>query len=101
MEENMTGPLFSPRHPDRRRARLLLPFAAAILVGQLACTSDQPTEPTAAIKAEPIVATSGPHPRARLASAAKAASRAKPVVSFNARSSFSLSQSSAGEGPSV
>src|SRR3954468_12211667 len=97
MEGNMTGPLFSTLHPDRRRARLLLPFAAAILVGQLACTSDQPTEPTAVIKAQPVVATSGPHPRARLAPAPRAASlRAKPLVSFNARSSFSLSQSSAG-----
>lgn len=97
----MTGPLFFRLHPDRRRARLLLPFAAAILVGQLACTSDQPTEPTAAIKAQPVVATSGPHPRARLAPLSMAHSRAKPLVSFNARSSFSLSQVAAGEGPSV
>jgi trehalose utilization protein len=98
----MTGPLFFTLHPDRRRARLLLPFAAAILVGQLACTSDQPTEPTAAIKAQTVVATSGPHPRARLAPAPRAASlRAKPLVSFNARSSFSLSQSLVSGGPSV
>ena len=97
----MTGPLFFTLHPDRRRARLLLPFATAILVGQLACTSDQPTEPTAAIKAEPVVATSGPHPRARLVHAPRAASRAKPLVTFNARSSTSLSLSSAVDGPSV
>src|SRR3954451_1929762 len=101
MEGNMTGPLFSTLHPDRRRARLLLPFATAILVGQLACTNDQSTEPTAPIKAQPVVATSGPHPRARLVFAPKAAGRVKPLVSFNARSSFSLSQSSAGGGPSV
>src|SRR5215208_3209797 len=101
MEGNMTGPMFFTLHPDRRRARLLLPFAAAILVGQLACTSDQPTEPTAAIKAQPVVATSGPHPRARLAPLSMAHSRAKPLVSFNARSSFSLSQVAADEGLSV
>jgi hypothetical protein len=98
----MTGPLFSPRSPLRRRARPLLPFTAAILVAQLACTSDQTTEPTADIKAQPLVATSGPHPRARLAPLSLAASRAtKPLMSFKASPSLSFSQSAAGEGPSV
>src|SRR5919112_701519 len=101
MEENMTGPLFFTPHPDRRRARLLLPFTAAILVAQLACTSDQATEPTAAIKAQPVVATSGPHPRARLAPASMAARKTKPLMFFKAGPSLSFSQSAAGEGPSV
>jgi hypothetical protein len=96
----MTGPLFFTLHSDRRRARLLVPFAAAILVGQLACTSDQATEPTAAIQSQPVVATSGPHPRARLKPASMAAtSHAKALLSFRASPSFGVGQ--AGDGPSV
>jgi hypothetical protein len=91
----MTGPLFFTLHPHRRRARLLLPFTAAILVGQLACTSDQPTEPTANIKAQPLVATSGPHPRAKLSpSRAMASARVmtfKPSVSSSKGVAFSSS----------
>lgn len=98
----MTGPLFFTLHPHRRRARLLLPFAAAILVGQLACTTDQPTEPTAPIASQPVVATSGPHPRAKLAPASMAVASSRPakaLLSFKASPSFGVSQT--GEGPSV
>jgi hypothetical protein len=102
MEENMTGPLFFPHHPHRRRARLLLPSIAAILVGQLACSSDQPTEPTANIKAQTVVATSGPHPRAKLApSRVASSSSAKALLSFKASPSFGVGQASSSEGPSV
>jgi hypothetical protein len=99
----MTGPLFFTLHQHRRRGRLLLPFIAIILAGQLGCSSDQPTEPTASIKAQPVVVTSGPHPRAKLApsSMAVASSRpAKAVVSLKAGPSFSVGQA-AGDGPSV
>ena len=99
----MTGPLFFTLHPHRRRARLLLPFTAIILAGQLACNTDQPTEPTASIKTQPLVATHGPHPRAKLApsSLAVASSRpAKALVSLKASPSFGVGQV-AGEGPSV
>jgi hypothetical protein len=101
MEEIMTGPLFFTLHPHRRRARLLLPFTAAILLGQLACTSDQLTEPTASIKEQPVVATSGPHPRAKLATATMTArGGSKALVTLNAPS-FSVAQASSGNGPSV
>jgi hypothetical protein len=97
LEEIMTGPLFFTLHRDRRRARLLLPFAAAILVGQLACSTDQSTEPTSSITPEPLVATSGPHPRAKLhpTSLAVASSRpAKALLSFKASPSFGVAQAS-------
>jgi len=98
----MTGPLFFTRHPDRRRARLLVPLTAAILVAQLACSSDQLTEPTANIKAQPLVATTGPHPRARLTAASRATNaKPKALVSFKVSPSFGVAQSVAGEGPSV
>jgi hypothetical protein len=99
----MTGPLFFTLHPHRRRARLLLPFTAIILAGQLACNTDQPTEPTAPIKAQPLVASHGPHPRAKLAPASLAVASSRPakaLVSLKASPSFGVGQV-AGEGPSV
>jgi MBG domain len=97
----MTGPLFFTHHPHRRRARPLLPFITAILVGQLACSNDQPTEPTANIKAQPLVVTTGPHPRARLTPRAAAANRtSKPMLTFKASPSFGVSQAG-GQGLSV
>jgi hypothetical protein len=96
----MTGPVFYSLHSHRRRARLILPFMATILMGQLACSTDQPTEPTANIKSQPLVATSGPHPRARLTPSVAASRTSKPVLSFKAAPSFSLSQAG-GEGLSV
>ncbi|MFL5477192.1 MAG: PxKF domain-containing protein [Gemmatimonadales bacterium] len=97
----MTGPLFFTLHPHRRRARLLLPFTAIILAGQLACSTDQPTEPTAPIQNQPLVATSGPHPRARLTPRVAAATRAsKPLLSFKANPAFGVSQAE-GTGVSV
>jgi len=97
----MTGPLFFTHHPHRRRARPLLPFIAAILVGQLACSNDQPTEPTANIKAQPLVVTTGPHPRARLTPRVASATRtSKPMLTFKASPSFGVSQAG-GEGLSV
>jgi MBG domain-containing protein/trehalose utilization protein len=97
----MTGPLFLTLHPHRRRARLLLPFTAAILLGQLACSSDQPMEPTANIKAQPQVASNGPHPWARLAPRVPASVRvSQPLLSFRASPSFGVSQAG-GEGVSV
>jgi hypothetical protein len=97
----MTGPLFSTLHPHRRRARLLLPFAAAIMLGQLACTSDQPAEPTSSIQAAPVVATTGPHPRAKLARTAMATSQPKALVTLKASPSFGIAQATSGTGPSV
>src|SRR3954471_2767750 len=88
----MTGPLFFNLHPHRRRARLLLPFTAIILAGQLACNSDQPTEPTASIKSQPQVAATGPHPRARLVPSMSATRATKPLLSFKANSSLGVSQ---------
>src|SRR4051794_10960089 len=96
----MTGPLFFTLHPHRRRARLLLPFTAIILAGQLACNSDQPTEPTASIKSQPQVAASGPHPKARLVPSMAATRASKPLLSLKANSSFGVSQA-AGDGVSV
>src|SRR5215210_3772205 len=101
MEEIMTGPLFFTLHPQRRRARLLLPFTAAILLGQLACSSDQPTEPSASIKAQPVVATSGAHPRARLAPASMRTASSTSLVTVKPSASFSAGQAFSSEGPSV
>jgi len=96
----MTGPVFYLFHSHRRRARLILPFMATILMGQLACSTDQPTEPTANIKSQPLVATSGPHPRARLTPSMATSRTSKPVLSFKAAPSFSAGQAG-GEGLSV
>lgn len=46
----MTGPRIPLLHPQHRRGRRLLPLAAAIMLGQLGCSTDQATEPTAPIK---------------------------------------------------
>ena len=97
----MTGPLFFTLHPHRRRARLLLPFTAAIMLGQLACSSDQPTEPTTSIQGQPVVATSGPHPRARLTPASMRAASNKSLVTVQPSVSFSAGQAFSSEGPSV
>ena|GEM_PF-3286265 len=97
----MTGPLFFTPHPQRRRARLLLPFTAAILLGQLACSSDQPTEPSASIKAQPVVATNGPHPRAKLAPTSMRTASSKSLVTVKPSASFSVGQAFSSEGPSV
>src|SRR6187401_974150 len=96
----MTGPLFFTLHPHRRRARLLLPFSAIILAGQLACNTDQPTEPTAPIKSQPQVAVGSHHPRPKPAPSMAATRASKPLVSFKANSAFGVSQA-AGGGPSV
>src|SRR5918994_526327 len=101
MEEIMTGPLFLTPHPQRRRARLLLPFTAAILLGQLACSTDQPTEPSASIKAQPVVATNGPHPRAKLAPTSMRTASSKSLVTVKPSASFSVGQAFSSEGPSV
>lgn len=97
----MTGPLFFTLHPQRRRARLLLPFTAAILLGQLACSSDQLTEPSASIKAQPVVATSGSHPRAKLAPTSMRAASNKALMSVKPSASFGVGQAFSSEGPSV
>lgn len=63
----MTGPRSAPVQPHPTRARPLLPFLAVILLGPLACTSDQPTE----VSSQPLgqmAASTGSHPRARLSS---------------------------------
>jgi hypothetical protein len=57
----MTGPRILTVHPHRRRARHLLPFLLAIVVGPLACTSDQPTAP-ALPESGPLATSSRPHP---------------------------------------
>src|SRR3954449_11327766 len=87
----MTGPLFFTLHPHRRRARLLLPFTTIILAGQLACNSDQPTEPTAPIKSQPQ-ASSGRIPRPKAAPLMATARVNKPLLSFRANPSFGVSQ---------
>jgi trehalose utilization protein len=62
----MTGPRIPLMHPHRRRARYLLPFAAAISLGSLACSGDQLTESQSTIQAGPAAAATGSHPRPRL-----------------------------------
>ncbi len=57
----MTGPRIPTVHPHRRRARHLLPFLLAIIVGPLACTDDQPTAPASAGSGPSAVSTR-PHP---------------------------------------
>ena len=42
----MTGPRSSPVHPHRTRARPLMPFLAAIMLGSLACSESPITEPS-------------------------------------------------------
>src|SRR5215210_5420623 len=88
----MTGPLFFSLHPDRRRARLLLPFAAAILVGQLACSSDQSTGPTA----PPSTLAGRHHPYLKLP-----AGMSSLRLGTSSRVSASVMSAVAGTGPKV
>jgi hypothetical protein len=95
----MTGPRIPTLHPHRRRARLLLPFAAAIVLGQLACSSDQPTEPMSSLQAGPVVAATGSHPRPKLANGRMATTSTS--VAPKASYSLAIAQASSGTGPSV
>jgi hypothetical protein len=88
----MTGPRSTPTHPYRRRARFLLPFAAALMMGPLACSSDQPTEPSTE---GPVAASTGLHPRPK-----PAGSRAS-VSSTRSSVAYSLSTAASITGPSV
>jgi hypothetical protein len=85
----MTGPRIPFVHPHRYRgARYLLPFAAAIFLGPLACSSDQSTEPSS-IQSGPSMATAVRHPRPKTAGARISAGMAthsatpKPLMSFS------------------
>src|SRR5215218_124933 len=60
MEEIMTGPCFTTVLPHRTRARRLLPFLAAIMLGPLACT-EQPTAPQLP-DAGPVASATRLHP---------------------------------------
>jgi hypothetical protein len=55
----MTGPRSLTVHPHRTRARRLLPFLTAIILGPMACT-EQPTEPSAPAARVAALSTAAP-----------------------------------------
>jgi hypothetical protein len=90
----MTGPRTSLTHPQHRRGRRLLPLAAAMILGQLGCSTDQPTEPTAPIK---TVTSSVRHPMPK-----PAAGRVGMATGSSApKAAFSLGTAFSSTGPSV
>jgi hypothetical protein len=89
----MTGPRISPVHPHRRRARLLLPFLAAIVLSPLACTSEPQT-------LEPKFTTAHPHVLSESELAAAAAASSRTAGMSQASASFAVTSFSA-TGPKV
>jgi hypothetical protein len=91
----MTGPRIPTVHPHRRRGRQLLPFLAAILLGPLACTSDQPMGPTSP-QGQPSATISRAHPYlgTHTASSLSAASSSRST-------SLSVFSASLSTGPAV
>lgn len=90
----MTGPRSPLLHPHRRRARLLLPFWAAIVLSPLACSGEPQT-------LEPNFTAAHPHvlSESELAAAA-AAARARTAGMSQASAGFAVT-SSAVIGPKV
>jgi hypothetical protein len=89
----MTGPRVSLVHPHRRRARLLLPFLAAIVLSPLACTSEPQT-------LEPKFTTAHPHVLSESELAAAAAASSQTAGMSRASASFGVA-SLAETGPNV
>ncbi|HEX6433022.1 MAG TPA: PxKF domain-containing protein [Gemmatimonadales bacterium] len=93
----MTGPRNALTHPQYRRGRRLLPLAAAILLGQLGCSTDQPTEPTSPTT---TLAATARHPLPKSAGR-RAGSTIRPNQAIAPRVSLSLGTAFSGTGPSV
>jgi hypothetical protein len=89
----MTGPRISLVHPHRRRARLLLPLLAAIVLSPLACTSEPQT-------LEPKFTTAHPHVLSESELAAAAAASSQTAGMSRASASFAVA-SLAETGPNV
>jgi Trehalose utilisation len=93
----MTGPRNVLTHPRHRRGRRLLPLAAAILLGQLGCSTDQPTEPTSPIT---TLAATARHPLPKSAGR-PAGSTIRSSQATAPKASLSLGTAFSSTGPSV
>ena len=97
----MTGPGFPTVHPHRIRARRLLPYLAAFLLGPLAC-SDEPTQPQTPGEG-PVAAATHTHPYLPSVSGRNATAASSPLQMTISSSSVSLAASNLAEiaGPKV
>ncbi len=95
----MTGPRSTPVQPHRTRARPLLPFLAVILLGALACTSDQPTEVSSQPQGQMAAAT-GSHPRAKL-SGSWVSTSSMQAAKLTASTSFAVASTTSSTAQSV
>jgi hypothetical protein len=96
----MIGPRTCTVHPNLKRgARLHLPLLAALVLSPLACTSDQPMEPTSQ-STGPMAAATGSHPRARLDGGSMSFSSSR-ATKLSASMSLNVANSTSSTGPSV
>lgn len=97
----MTGPRIPTMHPHHRRGRHLLPFLAAIALGPLGCTSEQPTEPLSSTQG-PVAASTGSHPRPLLDRNLRVSALLSSTQTVKHGASFSLGVAATeSTGPSV
>jgi hypothetical protein len=94
----MTGPRPSNVRPRDRGGRLL-PFLLAVTLAPLGCSSDQPTEPGPAANPGTMVATTGPHPRPRIAGGRMTVATARSATPKTV--SFAVANAVSSTGPTV
>jgi hypothetical protein len=97
----MTGPRLSTRNPRNRQGRRLLPFLLALILTPLGCSSDQPTEPLQSTNSGNIVASTGSHPRPKIAGYRAAQPSTARSSSLKTLASYSVASSVSGTGASV
>ena len=97
----MTGPRVPTVHPHRTRARRLLPFLAAITLGQLAC-SEQPTAPQVpATGPEAAVARLHPYITSKSSQVASGTGSSVRAMMSSASVSSATANATAAAGPKV
>jgi hypothetical protein len=94
----MTGLRPSNVRPRDRGGRLL-PFLLAVTLAPLGCSSDQPTEPGPAANPGTMVATTGPHPRPRIAGGRMTVATARSATPKTV--SFAVANAVSSTGPTV
>jgi trehalose utilization protein len=97
----MTGPRLFTVRPRHRRGRHLLPFLLAVALSPLGCSSDQATEPVSTTGPGQLVASTGSHPRPKLAGARMNSATATRSATPKALVSFAVANAVSSTGPTV
>jgi hypothetical protein len=95
----MTGPRLFTVRPGHRRGRFPMPFLLAVMLSPLGCGSDQPTEPGPAANQGTMVATTGPHPRPKIAGGQMTMATARSATPRTL--SFAVANAVSSTGPTV